>query len=231
MQDVFLMPIHAAPLGVYNLGETARDLNKDLIRDIEIDLGKDEVTDRTFHNGRQTKLGLDKTYSSFKMLKRIITPVYMSVLSRYGVKDDFIIHGTELKNFWGNVIYQQGGFSEPHIHGNGNTFFTGVYYPNGIEDEKEDLENFNKEDWISYNMSKEERQGCLCLMDASRHHKEAVSPEFDKVYKPDVFATRTWVKPRQSLLLIFPVWMQHMVYPVMDNLPRYSISFSINRKK
>ena len=39
-----------------------------------------------------------------------------------------------VRNLWANVILGQGGYSFPHTHGMGDTLWTGVYYPKGLED-------------------------------------------------------------------------------------------------
>jgi hypothetical protein len=42
---------------------------------------------------------------------------------------------------------------------------------------------------------------------------------------------RISVIPRESLLLLFPVWLEHFVLPVTDDKKRYSISFAIAKPK
>ena len=51
------------------------------------------------------------------------------------------INNLSLNSMWANVIFKAGGFSNPHIHGYGNTLWTGVYYPKGIEETEETGEN------------------------------------------------------------------------------------------
>ena len=37
------------------------------------------------------------------------------------------------------------------------------------------------------------------------------------------------IVPKESLLVLFPVWVEHYVTPTIDDEKRYSISFGIHR--
>ena len=44
------------------------------------------------------------------------------------------------------------------------------------------------------------------------------------------FTGNFYIIPRESLLVLFPAWVEHYVTPTVDNSKRYSISFAINLK-
>ena len=48
-------------------------------------------------------------------------------------------------------------------------------------------------------------------------------------YTREFYGTEVSVTPRESLLILFPVWMLHMVTPLTKKSKRYSISFAINK--
>jgi len=178
MQDLTLLPVFATPLAVYNLGSTVKELNKQLVKDIDTEIVGQPVN-RTFYGGKQTRLGIEDSFSSFKELQAILKPVYFSMMARYGAPRE-VMERTILHNLWGNVITDIGGFSEPHTHGTGNTFFTGVYYPAGNEDE--DLEQFDYNDYIvSYETSKQngmDIEGCLQFRSPGSLEKKIIRPDF-----------------------------------------------------
>lgn len=103
-------------------------------------------------------------------------------------------------NLWANVIKEPGGFSRPHFHGRTHKL-TGVYYPNGLSDA-------TFPDVIEDGFTKEE--GSLILFDPkATTHNETKS-----------------IKHVEGLLVFFPVYLQHMVSPMISNRRRYCISFN-----
>lgn len=103
---------------------------------------------------------------------------------------------------WANVIYRPGGFSIPHTHGE-KPNYTGVYFPHDLYKEYDDQVISSK--W-------NQDEGLLVLFD-----------------KTSINRVRT-VKPRESLLVLFPCSQPHMVAPMVSNKKRYSISFQLHNK-
>jgi len=103
---------------------------------------------------------------------------------------------------WANVIFRPGGFSIPHTHGE-KPNYTGVYFPHSLDDEYDDTV-------ISTKWNQDE--GTLVLLDKTSVNRVRV------------------IKPRESLLVLFPCSQPHMVAPMVSNKKRYSISFQLYNK-
>jgi len=230
MQDLTLLPVFASPLAVYNLGSSVKELNKQLVKDIDSQV-KSDPRKRSFFGARQTRLGIEDTFFSFKELHRLINPLYISMMARYGAPKE-VMKQTYLHGFWGNVIDEPGGFAEDHTHGNGNTFFTGVYYPAGNEDENLDEFDYNNQivSWETVRETKLDVEGFLQIKSPGFYDKKLIRPNFQYNHTT-LFDARLVVRPRQSMVIMFPAYLSHMVFPVKTNLPRYSISFAVDRVK
>ena len=97
-------------------------------------------------------------------------------------------------------------------------------YSHGLQGD-ENLDDFVEDDYI---MNRFERHvdGALVILDNARVEKGLVLTEFDS---REFYGSEIMVKPRESLLILFPVWLMHMVTPLTTNEKRYSISFGINK--
>ena len=211
-----------SPFGYANFGESNRELNKQLIEDIEIHRGKYDSEERTFRgndNSWQSEGELEKRYTSFERLRKQIDEVSKPILKHSGCREETLPY-LRVCNLWANVIFDVGGFSFPHIHPTHTAMWTGVYYPYGAE--YEDLNKFVEEDIIQLNRQKGEC--ALVLFDPSRDQKQLISGDLDD---KEYYGGEITIFPRESLLLLFPSWMPHMVMPLTTNVKRYSISFSI----
>jgi len=213
-----------SPFGYVNFGESNRELNKELIEDIETHRGKydsEEATFRSNNNSWQSETQLENRYSSFEKLRKQIDKVSKPILKHSGCKEETLPH-LKACNLWANVIFDVGGFSFPHIHPSHMSIWTGVYYPHGAE--YEDLNRFVEEEVIQLNRQKSE--GALVLFDPSRDQKQLISSAVDD---KEYYGGEVTIFPRESLLLLFPSWMSHMVMPLTTKTKRYSISFSIKK--
>ena len=93
----------------------------------------------------------------------------------------------------------------------------------GLE-EVDDLDDFDSKKYFQYTVSK--TPGSLVLKDPSGTAKRQVkSGLVDQRY----YSTNFSVVPRESLLVLFPAYMEHYVTPTIDNSKRYSISFAFQR--
>ena len=225
-QESKFLPLFACPFGYNNFGESARELNKKLIEDIEKEKNKSKGKFKTFSKnqcGWQSENGLELKYESFKELSKLIYKASMPIIHNSGIHpEDYKRY--VLNNFWANIIFAAGGFSSPHIHGSGQTVWTGVYYPKGLEEIK-NLDIFDINKYFQYQVN--ETPGSLILKDPSGISKRVVRvPLRARQYYSHNFS----VVPRQSLLVLFPAYMEHYVTPTIDNSKRYSISFAIKRQ-
>ena len=213
-----------SPFGYANFGESNRELNKQLIEDIETHRGKYDSEERTFRgndNSWQSEGELEKRYTSFERLRKQIDEVSKPILKHSGCREETLPY-LRVCNLWANVIFDVGGFSFPHIHPTHTAMWTGVYYPYGAE--YEDLNKFVEQDIIQLNRQKGE--GALVLFDPSRDQKQLISGDLDD---KEYYGGEITIFPRESLLLLFPSWMSHMVMPLTTKTKRYSISFSIKK--
>ena len=211
-----------SPLGYANFGESNRELNKQLVEDIETHKGKYDSHERTFRgndNSWQSEGQLERRYTSFEKLRKQIDEAAKPILKHSGYREE-ALSNLKVTNLWANVIFDVGGFSFPHIHPTHTAVWTGVYYPHGAE--YEDLNKFIEEDIIQLHRQKGE--GALVLFDPSRDQKQLISSAVDD---KEYYGGEVTIFPRESLLLLFPSWMPHMVMPLTTKTKRYSISFSI----
>jgi len=73
-------------------------------------------------------------------------------------------------------------------------------------------------------LHRQKGEGALVLFDPSRDQKQLIAGEMDD---KEYYGGEVTIFPRESLLLLFPSWMPHMVMPLTTKTNRYSISFSI----
>lgn len=234
--DFTVLSLFPSPLGVVNLGENMRALNKQIIKDIDNEMlmspvltGQDNnIQKRTFANTEGTwqslsSPGMETKYQSFDMLKDIIWQVASPVMINVGYKEEYIRKKLELRNLWANVIWKRGGWSEPHTHGTGETLFSGVYYPISPNSQSLNLDDFPFEKHI-VNSSKTAPDGSLVIADPARSVKIIKGEVRGYPY----YGQNIAVIPRESLLILFPAWLEHYVTPLIDEkFKRYSISFGI----
>ena len=222
---VAFKPIFPSPFGYCNFGEENRELNKQLIKDIDYDRSVGTGKQRSFkHNASswQSHPEMEKKYDSFKILKEQVQYAIKPILKHSGFEQR-VVDKLWVENFWANLIFDAGGYSTPHFHGSGKTLWSGVYYPQGMGEEENNLDEFKEEDYIQLGHKKGD--GILVLFDAAKLVKA-------QVYKPfetgEYYGQEVTVVPRASLLVLFPAWMSHMVTPLTKKENRYSISFACN---
>lgn len=223
-----LVRMFSTPIGVVNFGEISRPLNKRLITVIDTEI--DEMLNKEQRSWAASSASTVKNlmqHSCFNDLGKIIKVSLNNIMAEYGYDKDVLENYIYINYMWGNRA-TRGGWSRPHYHGTGTTLWSGVYYPSGYEAEDENLDEFNKDEWIlSYAQLPDDPGGFLCIQDNSFMSKGLISPPKGvmKLHKDFVF--RQWVKPRQGLLILFPAWQEHFVEPVSKDETRYSISFSV----
>jgi len=221
---VAFKPLFASPFGYCNFGEENRKLNQQLIKDIDELMTKDEGKHRSFkHNASswQSFPDMDEKYDSFKKLREQIQYALKPIMRHSGFQEE-VVDDCTIEHLWANLIFDAGGYSTPHFHGSGKTLWTGVYYPQGMKINI-NLDEFEEEKWIQ--LGHKDGDGILVLYDPAKLVKA-------QVYKPfetgEYYGQEVTVVPRESLLVLFPAWMSHMVTPLTKKENRYSISFACN---
>jgi len=221
---VAFKPLFASPFGYANFGEENRELNKQLIKDINYDKSIDDGKDRSFkHNDSswQSYPTMETKYNSFEILREQIQYAIKPIMKHSGFEEE-VVDNCKVENLWANLIFDAGGYSTPHFHGSGRTLWSGVYYPHGLK-ENNNLDEFKEEEWIQLGFGRGD--GLLILYDPAKLVKA-------QVYKPfetgEYYGQEISVIPRESLLVLFPAWMSHMVTPLTKKENRYSISFACN---
>ena len=221
---VAFKPIFPSPFGYCNFGEENRELNKQLIKDIDECRSSDDGKHRSFkHNtcSWQSFPDMEQKYDSFETLRDQIQYAIKPIMRHSGFQQE-VVDDCKIENLWANLIFDAGGYSTPHFHGSGRTLWSGVYYPQGMEDNN-NLDEFTEERWIQ--LGHRDGDGILVLFDAAKFTKA-------QVYKPfetgEYYGQEVTVLPRESLLVVFPAWMGHMVTPLTKKENRYSISFACN---
>ena len=221
---VAFKPIFPSPFGYCNFGEENRELNQQLIKDIEYDRSVGTGKQRSFkHNASswQSQPEMETKYDSFKILTEQVQYAMKPIMKHSGFEQR-VVDKLWVENFWANLIFDAGGYSTPHFHGSGKTLWTGVYYPQGMKINI-NLDEFTEERWIQ--LGHRDGDGILVLFDAAKFTKAQVYKPFDT---GEYYGQEVTVIPRQSLLVLFPAWMSHMVTPLTKKENRYSISFACN---
>ena len=171
----------------------------------------------------QSHTKMESRYNSFEELRLYIDDAVKPILhDKWCNELASYAHRTE--NLWANCILGAGGYSRPHLHGSGKTLWSGVYYPKGLQGD-ENLDEFNEDEYILLGFQPN-IDGALVIFDNARVEKGLVLTEFDD---REFYGSEIMVRPRESLLILFPVWLMHMVTPLTNDEKRYSISFAINK--
>ena len=183
-----------------------------------------QTEDGSFSNNQhswRSQNTLEHKYQSFAQLLPSIKSIAQPIMHKSGLPSDITAN---VANLWANVILSRSGYSFPHTHGTGDTLWSGVYYPQGVQD-IENLDEFDIYDNFTHGVK--DVGGTLILRDGniSKGLVQADTNELHHAYDRNFSIT-----PRESLLVLFPAWVEHMVTPTINDKKRYSISFGIFRK-
>tara|TARA_Y100001973_G_C5207722_1_gene342867 strand:+ start:1124 stop:1819 length:696 start_codon:yes stop_codon:yes gene_type:complete len=228
MVDIHFRALFPSPFGFVNFGEEARELNKIIVKNIDEELVKFQpnTAPRTFTRtdcAWQSNLGMELLYDSFAKLGDAISSCIGPIITQSGFKQDYA-EELIVSNMWANVILAPGGFSEPHIHGSGRTLWSGVYFP---QSDHENLDDFDVNKFI---IGGNASAGNLVIRDPAFIPKSLIKVK-GKMNNREYYGAPLTVIPRESLLILFPAWLEHYVVPITDDKRRYSISFGINKKE
>ena len=229
MSNEIAHSIHCAdlfpvPFLIDNFGESARDLNRSLISDIDQEMEAQPISaTRSFVSSWQSHSGLEQKYESFSKLQRLIEVSTQTYLHHIKYSD---ASATGCIGLWANYIAGKGGHSGYHIHGSGRVIATGVYYPASLiesgKSREEDLDNFDP----ARIFSQTGVGGELIVYDPSYAMKRQVIKPQDSHYYDGL----KQISPRESLLIVFPQYLPHSVDPLLqDDIERYSISYTVEK--
>jgi hypothetical protein len=173
---------------------------------------------------------MDEKYESFAILRENIKNVLYSVLPNFG----FAYEGSydeifEFGMLWANILTNRSAYHIPHIHGTGETLFSGVYYPtSGLNSNNDDYYSNDDYEDVEIRASSIPESGDLVLFDPAATQKRQVIPGFVKRYP--YYGSEICIKPKQSHLVIFPNYLSHMVAPITQHdYTRLSVSFSLRK--
>lgn len=226
------LSLFSVPVTVANFGKDSSEMNESLIADIFSEQAMvPESANRSAIHGWQSEGYMDEKYESFSILKENIKTAIYSLLPKYGFEydgnyDDIF----ECGMLWCNILTNRSSYHIPHIHGTGETLFSGVYYPtSGLTRQHEDFYPEENYDDVEIRASSVPESGDLVLFDPAAAQKRQVIPGFVKRYP--YYGSEICIKPKKSHLIIFPNYLTHMVSPIIeDDLIRLSISFSLRKK-
>jgi hypothetical protein len=216
----------ATPILIENLKNTSRALNWELVDDILSEQASKEGETRSGVNVWQSAPTLDTQYESFKKLKHIITSYVHQFLSEIGARS-INVNNFNVGGFWANVNSNPFAYHFPHIHGNGDTFISGIYYPSSgiLYDQHLSLEEDLNAD-VKILSTNRPPPGSLVLHDPAEFVKTQVKPTGLQSYP--YFGLPTVVVPREGVLVLFPNYIAHSVVPTeQKNFTRISIAFTV----
>ena len=234
--ELLFRPVFPSPFAILHYGEKHRELNKRLIDDIEDAIEDKNIKYKTFSKNacsKQTQSNMEERYDSFSELRDIIHQACVEAMVKSKIPYE-IANSTRTQHLWGNVVFDIGGFSKPHFHGSGRTLWSGVYYPKGLK-EIENLDEYDIKRSIQagYSVEREAENptgGQLIVHDPARLIKSQVKPDGELKGFTEYYGHDITIWPTESLLVLFPAWLEHMVAPSLTKNKRYSISFATNKR-
>ena len=187
------------PMFLFDIGAPATELNEALLCDLERELRVDTQT-RTGVNADQSPAGLESKYQSFSALRDILGQASSQLLERKCTAE----------HLWGNTITQPHGFHMPHSHRIGNYMWNGVYFPMTL-------------DGPALHSSSQPPEGSLVLLDPLEFVKSGVADEDTDRYP--YWGNPICITPKAGTMVLFPVYLPHMVTPIGQHDSRTSIAF------
>ncbi len=159
----------------------------------------------------------------FTTKKPCLKKIAELVLDSVGSISKFIAPNIDLNDFkmngsgWIN-INQKGSLHFPHTHQ--GSIFSGVFYVKVPIINKQDTTDINKPGFIEFIDPRNDVTSFARFV-----------PEFEESL---AFKQQMLIEPKEGVLLVFPAWLKHWVYPNTSNEERISISFNmrlITKKK
>jgi hypothetical protein len=226
-----MIPIFPTPIGYINFGEQSRNLNHQLIAEIEQEMATHKSARRSFSGNDsawQSDWGMETKYPGFSQLQEIFKQAVTGILKTVDLKKEYQdkIH---VYGLWANVITKSGGWSQPHIHGDGDVVWSGVYYPKSEGSENINLDEFDRSKLLTASTVVSE-DGVLVLRDPAKVIKNLTK---SRLFDSKLFnGADIYIQPREGMLILFPASLEHFVTPLINfREKRYSISFVADIKQ
>jgi hypothetical protein len=211
------------PVTVGTLGEASRDLNKQLLLDIEHAFNEVEVEERTGIGIDQTVSGLEEGYQSFQILQHALTQFSTQTVLRAGTRNSDI----KAEFLWANRNTKSSAFHMPHSHQLDGYMWTGVYFPSSGMKEGVSLSDEQNLDEAPQLVSKTQPSpGDLTLLDPLQFVKTGTATK--KTDRYPYWGNPLCVTPREGTVVLFPTYLPHLVTPTeQDDFLRLSIAFYV----
>lgn len=217
------MSAFAIPICYGSFGEDSRNLNKQIVEDIDHYINNYDFEKRSGVDVKQSFLGLENIYNSFDILGNLISKYVEKYVEWSGVNTENII----VNNFWANVNTDPYAFHMPHSHDIRKATFSGVYFPSsGILNEISisDTQDLNKDPDVC--SKTQPNSGDLVLLDPIEFVKTSIANK--NISKYPFFGNPICITPREATIVIFPSYLSHMVTPTKkENFKRISVAFNI----
>lgn len=225
-KTVDLFPV---PLGVVNLGESSRQLNRETMEAVYKLMDTEKRKYRTGKGVFQTQTDLHERSTYFSSLNDFITDLSNSYAASIGFRSpgEYL----RLNSLWFNYNDSPSGFHTPHIHGSGGCMFSGIYYPtSGVEDGVEISDSEDLDLPLNINYGTNPEPGSIVFMDPSLAARSAVLSTNISVYP--YYTQIASFKPRAGSFLFFPNYLTHYVTPTAkERFERVSVVFTFSKKK
>ena len=222
------LDLFAVPISIINLGEESRKINEDILKQITFVKGNETPQRRTGVGVWQSSVGLEEKYESFSKLSNYFFSQALPYLNKVGLTGDVSSY-MKCEDFWVNYNNSPYAYHPPHIHGTGNTMFSGVYYPSsGILNGEHISEKQNLDNPVEIISSGQPKPGSLVFLDPMSALKNQVYPN-GKLNKYPYYGLEICITPQEGTLVLFPHYLQHLVTPTeTTGLIRMSVAFNIN---
>lgn len=192
-----LEPLFFTPLAVFNLPDAAA-LNARLLEEAFALRASSDGQQRSNQNGWHSADDFfDRTEPGCSELQTHFLEAIRQATLRISPNFDFAAMAAQVQG-WIN-IHGKGGFNTPHDHP--GWAWSGCYYvrvPDG----------------------RSERSGSIELLDSR------TNLQVPTIKDAPCFMSKFTIKPADGMLLLFPSWLRHWVYPNEDEIERVTIAFN-----
>jgi uncharacterized protein (TIGR02466 family) len=197
LKQVLARDLFASPLRGFEVLD-AQPLNAELLVEIEAWRTSESGVKISNELGWHSRNDLFvRPEPAFRKIAQYITNAPLAVVRATSPKFDLTVHDIEGEG-WVNVN-GKGAFNTPHAHG--NYLWSGAYYVDTPE--------------VS-----SPRSGLIEFIDPRR------GASGGSELTPPSFSPKFQVKPRSGLLIIFPSYLLHWVYPNQEEASRVSLAFN-----
>jgi uncharacterized protein (TIGR02466 family) len=197
LKQVLARELFSSPLRGFDVPD-AEPLNEALLAAIAVRRKSEDGVKVSNEFGWHSKNDLFvRPEPAFRKIAGHITNALLFTIRQTTPGFDLAVHDVEGEG-WTNVS-ERGAFNTPHAHG--EFLWSGVYYVNTPE-------------------TSSAKSGMLEFIDPRRGASVGGN------LRPAIFSPKFQIRPRSGLMLIFPSYLLHWVYPNQEVSPRVSIAFN-----